>query len=399
MRDHRAARPQRGRELLHPQAPAPPVMWTTWVLTPVSGEWLKARSSRDRGAWGGARDGFGARGGAYNLDLAVLDQPPEPTTARGSSRAARLERYRDRGLLTSAGLPRDPGGGKSETIGGIPRPRRWRSSGLRPTGGAKFGPERPTRACGRTRRAAGRGGRLLRWPSGLAILGGGGPPLGLRGHPCQGCGHGSPSGSAAVERLAVIVLHLRTPSGARAGDPPRARASHGLLGCRAIVLDFDLPVLSHRALLAWAAGPFLPRFFRGLLGVGDGTEVFLWLRRLSARPTAFWVPAKEVMTCARRPGRTPSAASTHLAFRYACPRRQCAVPGAMVVNGRERWPAAPLLKTLKAGIVPCVTPTTSAWLRDLVVDMARSPSIPRGGGAFLPARVRRPLARIGRDSA
>jgi len=58
---------------------------------------------------------------------------------------------------------------------------------------------------------------------------------------------------AAVALLAVIVLHLRNPF----WRPVQATLLalvllHGLLGVRAIVLDFGLPVRWHRALLAGA---------------------------------------------------------------------------------------------------------------------------------------------------
>jgi succinate dehydrogenase hydrophobic anchor subunit len=59
--------------------------------------------------------------------------------------------------------------------------------------------------------------------------------------------------AAAVALLAVIVLHLRNPF----WRPVQATLLalvllHGLLGVRAIVLDFGLPVRWHRALLAGA---------------------------------------------------------------------------------------------------------------------------------------------------
>jgi len=59
--------------------------------------------------------------------------------------------------------------------------------------------------------------------------------------------------AAAVALLAVIVMHLRNPF----WRPVQAALLglvllHGLLGVRAIVLDFGLPVRWHRTLLAGA---------------------------------------------------------------------------------------------------------------------------------------------------
>ena len=61
--------------------------------------------------------------------------------------------------------------------------------------------------------------------------------------------------AAAVALVAVITLHLRNPF----ARPVQATLLglvllHGLLGVRAILLDFGLPVRWHRALLAGALG-------------------------------------------------------------------------------------------------------------------------------------------------
>ena len=61
--------------------------------------------------------------------------------------------------------------------------------------------------------------------------------------------------AAAVALVAVIALHLRNPF----VRPVQALLLglvllHGLLGVRAILLDFGLPVRWHRALLAGALG-------------------------------------------------------------------------------------------------------------------------------------------------
>ena len=61
--------------------------------------------------------------------------------------------------------------------------------------------------------------------------------------------------AAAVGLVAVIALHLRNPF----VRPVQALLLglvllHGLLGVRAILLDFGLPVRWHRALLAGALG-------------------------------------------------------------------------------------------------------------------------------------------------
>jgi succinate dehydrogenase hydrophobic anchor subunit len=59
--------------------------------------------------------------------------------------------------------------------------------------------------------------------------------------------------AAAVALLAVIVLHVRTPYWrAVQGLLLALVLVHGLLGARAIVLDFGLPVRWHRLLLVIA---------------------------------------------------------------------------------------------------------------------------------------------------
>ena len=72
---------------------------------------------------------------------------------------------------------------------------------------------------------------------------------------------------AALLLIAVIVLHLRNPF----GRPVQATLLglvllHGLLGVRAILLDFGLPVRWHRALFggAVALGAFIFAVFWGL---------------------------------------------------------------------------------------------------------------------------------------
>lgn len=59
--------------------------------------------------------------------------------------------------------------------------------------------------------------------------------------------------AAAVALLLVVLLHLRNPF----GRPVQATLIglvllHGLLGLRAVLLDFGLPVRLHRALFAGA---------------------------------------------------------------------------------------------------------------------------------------------------
>jgi succinate dehydrogenase hydrophobic anchor subunit len=71
--------------------------------------------------------------------------------------------------------------------------------------------------------------------------------------------------AAAVALVAVIALHLQNPF----VRPVQALLLglvllHGLLGVRAILLDFGLPVRWHRALLA------------GALGVGTVLFVLVW---------------------------------------------------------------------------------------------------------------------------
>jgi succinate dehydrogenase hydrophobic anchor subunit len=61
--------------------------------------------------------------------------------------------------------------------------------------------------------------------------------------------------AAAVALVALIVLHVSNPY----ARPVRATLLalvllHGLLGVRALLLDFGLPVRWHRALLAGAIG-------------------------------------------------------------------------------------------------------------------------------------------------
>jgi len=59
--------------------------------------------------------------------------------------------------------------------------------------------------------------------------------------------------AAAIALLAVIVLHMRTPYWRAAQMTLLALVLvHGLLGARAIVLDFGLPVRWHRLLLVIA---------------------------------------------------------------------------------------------------------------------------------------------------
>jgi succinate dehydrogenase hydrophobic anchor subunit len=70
---------------------------------------------------------------------------------------------------------------------------------------------------------------------------------------------------AAVALVAVIALHLRSPF----VRPVQALLLglvllHGLLGVRAILLDFGLPVRWHRAL------------FAGALGLGAAIFVLVW---------------------------------------------------------------------------------------------------------------------------
>ena len=61
--------------------------------------------------------------------------------------------------------------------------------------------------------------------------------------------------AAAVALVGVIAFHLKNPF-ARAGQAALLGLVllHGLLGVRAIVLDFGLPVRWHRALLTGALG-------------------------------------------------------------------------------------------------------------------------------------------------
>jgi succinate dehydrogenase hydrophobic anchor subunit len=61
--------------------------------------------------------------------------------------------------------------------------------------------------------------------------------------------------AAALALIVVIVLHLRNPfvRGAQAALLGLALL-HGLLGVRAILLDFGLPVRWHRALFFLAVG-------------------------------------------------------------------------------------------------------------------------------------------------
>jgi succinate dehydrogenase hydrophobic anchor subunit len=71
--------------------------------------------------------------------------------------------------------------------------------------------------------------------------------------------------AAAVALVVVIALHLRNPF----VRPVRATLLglvllHGLLGVRAILLDFGMPVRWHRALLA------------GALGLGAGIFAAAW---------------------------------------------------------------------------------------------------------------------------
>jgi succinate dehydrogenase hydrophobic anchor subunit len=71
--------------------------------------------------------------------------------------------------------------------------------------------------------------------------------------------------AAAVALVAVIALHLKNPF----VRPVQALLLglvllHGLLGVRAILLDFGLPVRWHRALLA------------GALGLGAVIFVLVW---------------------------------------------------------------------------------------------------------------------------
>lgn len=61
--------------------------------------------------------------------------------------------------------------------------------------------------------------------------------------------------AAAVALLVVIALHLHNPFARWVQALLLALALlHGLLGVRAILLDFGLPVRWHRALLAGALG-------------------------------------------------------------------------------------------------------------------------------------------------
>jgi succinate dehydrogenase hydrophobic anchor subunit len=74
--------------------------------------------------------------------------------------------------------------------------------------------------------------------------------------------------AAAVALVAVIALHLQNPF----VRPVQALLLglvllHGLLGVRAILLDFGLPVRWHRALLA------------GALGLGAVIFVIVWVWR------------------------------------------------------------------------------------------------------------------------
>jgi succinate dehydrogenase hydrophobic anchor subunit len=154
--------------------------------------------------------------------------------------------------------------------------------------------------------------------------------------------------AAAVALVAVIALHLKNPF----VRPVQALLLglvllHGLLGVRAILLDFGLPVRWHRALLAGALG-LGAVIFVARLGLAMVLKVFRWAPGARERLQEYAIPFQEGMTVLDALVDAQRRLDPTLAFRYACRVGMCG-SCAMVIDGRERWACRTLLRSLGAG--------------------------------------------------